>query len=179
VTTLTLGVKRGLIEQASILRDGKEMGGNLAGLIMYLMLVLWIGKNPAGADIGMTAFMTVGFVAFTVFSAGVMNLPMLIAADREEGALLRLRTLPRGVPVYVTGRAASLMLHIAMNSALMLAFGGVLGGLALPATPYGWFTLAWVLLLGALAVVPLGAISARCCRPPRRPRRSSGCRPCC
>ena len=158
MTTMTLGIRRGLIEQNAILRDRKELSTNIASLVMYLMLILWIGRNPAGGGVGMAAFMTVGFVAFTVFSAGIMTLPMLIAADREEGALLRLRLLPRGVRVYVTGRAVSLTLHIAVHSTLMLAIGGAIGGVTLPSTLYGWATLIWVLGLGALSVIPLGAM---------------------
>ncbi|GII56137.1 transport permease protein [Planotetraspora thailandica] len=158
MNTLALGIRRGLIEQGSILRDGKELGANVAGLVIYLMLILWIGGNPAGGGIGMTAFITVGFIAFTVFSAGITTLPMLIAADQEEGALRRLRTLPRGLPVYLTGRATSLVAHIALNSVLILAIGNLAGGLALPSSLYGWATLTWVLLLGTLAVVPVGAM---------------------
>ncbi|MFE3455690.1 ABC transporter permease [Nonomuraea sp. NPDC059194] len=153
MNTLTLGVRRGLIEQGSIMRDGKELGGQLGGLVMFVLLMLWIGGNPAGGGVGMGAFMAVGFIAFTVFSAGMMSLPMLIAADREEGALLRLRALPKGIPVYVTGRAVSLLVHIVVNSAIMMALGAALGGLG---TPSNWLTLAWALGLGALAVVPLG-----------------------
>ncbi|MFD1933513.1 ABC transporter permease [Nonomuraea mangrovi] len=153
MNTLTLGVRRGLIEQGSIMRDGKELGGQLAGMVTFVLLMLWIGDNPAGGGIGMSAFMAVGFIAFTVFSAGTMSLPTLIAADREEGALLRLRALPKGMPVYVTGRAVSLLVHIVANSALMMALGAALGGLGAPSD---WPTLLWALGLGALAVVPLG-----------------------
>ncbi|GAA2661543.1 MULTISPECIES: ABC transporter permease [Nonomuraea] len=153
MSTLALGVRRGLIEQASIMRDGRELSGQLAGLVMFVLLMLWIGDNPAGGGVGMSAFMAVGFMAFTVFSAGTMSLPLLIATDREEGALLRLRALPRGLRVYVTGRAVSLMLHIAGHSAIMLALGAAVGGLGAPAH---WPTLLWSLALGTLAVVPLG-----------------------
>ncbi|MEV4065037.1 hypothetical protein, partial [Nonomuraea dietziae] len=132
MSTLALGVRRGLIEQASIMRDGRELSGQLAGLVMFVLLMLWIGDNPAGGGVGMSAFMAVGFMAFTVFSAGTMSLPLLIATDREEGALLRLRALPRGLRVYVTGRAVSLMLHIAGHSAIMLALGAAVGGLGAP-----------------------------------------------
>ncbi|MGV9310278.1 ABC transporter permease [Nonomuraea sp. NPDC003727] len=153
MNTLALGVRRGLIEQGSIMRDGRELGGQLVGMVTFVLMMLWIGDNPAGGGVGMGAFMAVGFIAFTVFSAGTMSLPMLIAADREEGALLRLRAIPKGVPVYVTGRAFSLLLHIAGHSAVMMALGAAFGGLRAPSD---WLTLLWVLPLGTLAVVPLG-----------------------
>lgn len=150
MNALSLGVRRGVIEQGTLLRDRKELITTLVGGVgMFVLLTQLIGSNPAGGGVGMKTFMAVGFMAFTVFSTGVMALPMLIAADREEGALLRLRALPKGVRVYVIGRTVAILLQILLQVTLMLLVGGL--------WPESWLTLAWVLVLGALAVVPLGA----------------------
>ncbi|MFC3985822.1 ABC transporter permease [Streptosporangium jomthongense] len=156
--TLGLGIRRGLIEQGTLLRDRKEVTGQLAGGVgVFLLLTLWIGGNPAGGGVDMATFMAVGFTAFMVFSTGVTTLPMLIAADWEEGALLRLRALPRGIPVYVTGRAVSVLCQILTQATLMLLAGVLVAGVRPPATPQAWLTFGWALVLGALSVVPVGA----------------------
>lgn len=115
MNALSLGVRRGVIEQGTLLRDRKELATTLIGGVgMFVLLTQLIGGNPAGGGVGMKTFMAVGFMAFTVFSTGVMALPMLIAADREEGALLRLRALPKGVRVYVIGRTVAILLPVSM-----------------------------------------------------------------
>lgn len=156
----TLGLRRGWTEQLNLWSDRKELLNALVGTVgTYVVLVLFIGGNDVpGAPVSMAAFMTPGFLAFAVFSTGLMGLPMLIAADREEGTLMRARTLPRGVRVYLTGRAVTTLLTILLNAALVLLVAVPLAGVAAPATPARWFTLAWVLVLGTLAVVPLGAV---------------------
>ncbi|MBB4917876.1 ABC transporter permease [Streptosporangium saharense] len=156
--TLSLGVRRGLIEQGTLLRDRKEAIGQLVGGVgVFLLLALWMGGNPAGGGVSMATFMAVGFTAFIVFSTGVNSLPLLIAADREEGALLRLRALPRGIPVYVTGRAVSVLCQILLQVAVMLLAGVLVAGVRPPASPQAWLTFGWALVLGALSVVPIGA----------------------
>ncbi|MFF4992008.1 ABC transporter permease [Streptosporangium saharense] len=156
--TLSLGIRRGLIEQGTLLRDRKEAIGQLVGGVgVFLLLALWMGGNPAGGGVSMATFMAVGFTAFIVFSTGVNSLPLLIAADREEGALLRLRALPRGIPVYVTGRAVSTLCQILLQVAVMLLAGVLVAGVRPPASPQAWLTFGWALVLGALCVVPIGA----------------------
>ncbi|MBB2748639.1 UNVERIFIED_ORG: ABC-2 type transport system permease protein [Microbispora rosea subsp. rosea] len=156
----TLGLRRGWTEQLNLWSDRKELLNALIGTVgTYLVLVLFIGgNNVPGTSVSMAAFMTPGFLAFAVFSTGLTVLPMLIAADREEGTLMRARTLPRGIRVYLTGRAVTTLLTITLNAALVLLVAVPLAGVAAPATPARWFTLVWVLVLGALAVVPVGAM---------------------
>lgn len=156
----TLGLRRGWIEQLNQWSDRKELFNALAGsVVTYGLLVLWIGGKPVeGTTVTVGTFMTPGFIAFAIFSTGLTALPMLIAADREEGTLLRARTLPRGIRVYLVGRATTVLLTILLNVALVMAVAIPLAGVPAPATPARWFTLAWVVVLGTLAVVPLGAV---------------------
>ncbi|MEU8059895.1 ABC transporter permease [Microbispora bryophytorum] len=154
-----LGLRRGWTEQLNLWSDRKELLNALIGTVgTYAVLILFIGgNNVPGTPVSMAAFMTPGFLAFAVFSTGLTGLPMLIAADREEGTLMRARTLPGGIRVYLTGRAVTALLTIALNAALVLLVAVPLGGVAAPPALGRWLTLAWVLALGTLAVVPLGA----------------------
>jgi ABC-2 type transport system permease protein len=156
---LRLGLRRGWTEHLNTLADRKELANSLIGSVgVFVMLILWVGRDTVeGTSVSIGTFQTTGFLAFNVFSAGLMALPMTIAADREEGALLRARTLPRGMAVYLVGRATFLLLLILLQSALMLLVAVPLTGIAAPATAGRWLTLTWVLVLGTLAVVPIGA----------------------
>ncbi|WP_406313079.1 ABC transporter permease [Streptosporangium sp. NBC_01639] len=156
VKALRIGVRRGWREQLHLIKDRKELITNLVGTVgVFALLILWIGDGPVkGTGVSQGTFITIGFLAFTVFSNGLMTLPMAIAADREEGTLLRLRTIPGGIPAYLTGRAVTILCQIALQSVLILGTGVAMGGVT---PPRDWLTLAWVLLLGTVAVVPLGA----------------------
>ncbi|MGI5155631.1 ABC transporter permease [Microbispora sp. CA-102843] len=160
MSTTVLGLRRGWIEQLNQWSDRKDLFNAIAGSVFtYGLLTLWIGDKPVeGTTVTQGAFMTPGFIAYAIFSTGLMALPMLIAADREEGTLLRARTLPRGIRVYLVGRATMVLLTILVNIALVLALAVPLAGLPVPATPARWFTLGWVVVLGTLAVVPVGAV---------------------
>ncbi|MFF5208198.1 ABC transporter permease [Streptosporangium sp. NPDC000396] len=156
IKALRIGIRRGWTEHTHLLRDRKELFTTLVGTVgVFALLLLWIGDNPVkGTGVSMSTFMTIGFLAFTVFSNGLMALPMALATDREEGMLLRLRTVPGGIPAYLMGRAVTFLCQMAVQSLLIVGTGVVMGGVA---PPRDWSTLAWVMLLGTLAVVPLGA----------------------
>jgi ABC-2 type transport system permease protein len=148
------GVKRGWTENMQMIKDKKELVTQLVGTVgIFMVLLLWMGDEEVkGTDVSVGTFMTAGFLAFTVFSAGLVTLPMTISGDREDGTLLRLRVLPRGIPVYLIGRTVTLLCQITLQCALVLAAGMAFGGVSLPHLP----TAAWVLALGTLAVAPMG-----------------------
>ncbi|MFG2086388.1 MULTISPECIES: ABC transporter permease [unclassified Spirillospora] len=157
--TLKIGIRRGWAEHVHFLRSRKELVSGLIGTVgIYVLLVRWQGDTPVeGTGQSQAVLMTAGFVAFSLFSAALMNLPMGISADREEGTLLRLRTVPGGPSAYLAGRAVSVLLQIAVHVLLMLVAGAAFAGLGLPSSPGDWLTLGWVLALGTLSVVPIGA----------------------
>ncbi|GAA2869997.1 ABC transporter permease [Streptosporangium fragile] len=156
VRTLRIGLRRGWTEHTHLVKDRRELITTLVGTVwVFAMLTMWIGdQKVTGTDVSSGTYMTVGFLAFTVFSNGLMTLPIAIATDREDGTLLRLRSTPGGVPAYLAGRVVTVLCQIVVQGALILATGGALGNVAMPRD---WVTLAWVTLLGTLAVVPLGA----------------------
>ncbi|MFD8529720.1 ABC transporter permease [Streptosporangium canum] len=157
VKSLRIGLRRGWKEHLHLVKDRKELLTTLIGTVgVFALLLLWIGDGQVGeTGVSQGTFMTVGFLAFTIFSNGLMTLPMAIATDREEGTLLRLRTIPGGIPAYLTGRAVTVLCQIAVQSVLIVGAGLAMGGIA---PPRDWLTLVWVLLLGTVAVVPLGAV---------------------
>ncbi|GII92379.1 ABC transporter permease [Sinosporangium siamense] len=156
---MRLGVRRGVAEFATLLRDRKELWGNIgATVLIFAAIVLWIGDGEIGdTGVSVGTYITAGMIAMIVFQVGLVSLPMMIAADKEEGALLRLRTVPGGFAAFLIGRGVSMLLLTAVQVVMVLVLGILLGGASLPSSIAGWLTLLWVLVLGLLAVVPLGA----------------------
>lgn len=99
-----------------------------------------------------------GFAAYLLFQVGLISLPQMLVTEREEGALLRLRATPGGIPAYLVAKCLLVVVVVAVGSlALLLGAAALLMDGPLPHGPGDWLTLLWVTTLGLLAVVPLGA----------------------
>jgi ABC-2 type transport system permease protein len=95
-----------------------------------------------------------GLVAFLT----TMGVATSIATEREDGTLLRAKALPNGMVGYFSGQILRTFLETVLGLALVLIpsvflIDGVLGG-----GIDGLLTMLWVLCLGVLATLPLGAI---------------------
>jgi len=92
------------------------------------------------------------FVAF-----GMVLVIQLLAADREDGTLLRAKATPGGIPSYLLAKLVNVSLSIVVYL-LMVAVPGsfLVDGLG-TANPRAWLTLLWVLVLGMAATQLLGA----------------------
>ncbi|HEX3489311.1 MAG TPA: ABC transporter permease [Streptosporangiaceae bacterium] len=99
-----------------------------------------------------------GMLVMNVGFNGMTGLGMRLTADREDGSLLRAKATPNGMVGYLIGRI------VVVSGTIMFTVVGLLivglapfGGLAL-GRAMTWLTLAWVLALGLLATLPIGAM---------------------
>jgi ABC-2 type transport system permease protein len=82
----------------------------------------------------------------------------LLVIEREDGTLLRAKAIPNGMLGYLLGKVVNISGQIAFAVTTTLLIGAFLfTGLAI-GSPGSWLTLAWVLGLGLLATLPLGAM---------------------
>jgi ABC-2 type transport system permease protein len=99
-----------------------------------------------------------GMLVMNVGFNGMIGLGMRLTADREDGSLLRAKATPNGMVGYLIGRIAVVSGTIMLTVVGLLIVGlAPFGGLALGRT-MTWLTLAWVLALGLLATLPIGAM---------------------
>lgn len=151
------GFLRGGIELRHLLRNPKEMLGQLTNVVAALVIVAYVSDEVPGTRTPMAHLVLAGFAAYLLFQIGLISLPQMLVTEREEGALLRLRATPGGIPAYLVAKCL-LVVAMALGSlALLLAATALLVDGPLPQGPDGWVTLLWVTTLGLLAVVPLGA----------------------
>ena len=120
-----------------------------------------------GTDVSVAAFMLPGLLALQVAFAGAFGVATVLATEREDGTLLRLKAVPYGTVGYVAGQLVRVCIEIAFSMVIVLvpaAFfvPGLMSdglGAALGAVGY--------LLLGLLAVLPLGFIIGSIFKNPR------------
>ncbi|WP_380165905.1 ABC transporter permease [Jannaschia sp. R86511] len=154
-----VGARRGLTEFVQSLRSPQDQGFYLffgVGVVVYL----FINRNNEvqGTDLLYPAVALPSILgALLVFNA-MMGPAFALAMEREDGTLLRAKAVPNGMVGYVTGQAVYHvlgtvpMLLVVMVPSLIL-FEGVLPGGA-----GAWLTFLGVVLLGLLAVLPIGMI---------------------
>ncbi|MEV0374106.1 ABC transporter permease [Streptomyces sp. NPDC050636] len=151
------GFLRGGIELRHLLRNPKEMSGHLLNVVVALLVAGFVDDDVPGTHIPMAHLALGGFAAYLLFQIGLINLPQMLVTEREEGALLRLRATPGGIPAYLVAKCLLVVVLAVGTLALLLAAAALLVDGPLPHGPGGWLTLLWVTTLGLLAVVPLGA----------------------
>ncbi|WP_405622560.1 ABC transporter permease [Streptomyces sp. NBC_00076] len=151
------GLRRGCIELRHLLRNGKEMSGHLTNVVVALLIAAYVSDDVPGTRTPMAHLVLAGFAAYLLFQIGLVNFPQILVTEREEGALLRLRATPGGIPAYLVAKCLLVVVTAVATLALLLAAAALLADGPLPRGPGDWLTLAWVTTLGLLAVVPLGA----------------------
>ncbi|PGH52143.1 ABC transporter permease [Streptomyces sp. Ru87] len=145
------------MELRHLLRNPKEMSGHLSNVVVAVLIVAYVDDNVPGTRTPMAHLVLAGFAAYLLFQIGLLNLPQILVTEREEGALLRLRATPGGIPAYLVAKCLLVVVTAVGVLALLLAATALLVNGPLPQGPAGWLTLLWVTTLGLLAVVPLGA----------------------
>jgi ABC-2 type transport system permease protein len=81
-----------------------------------------------------------------------------LAMEREDGTLLRAKAVPNGVLGYVTGQVLYHSLGLIPSFVVILLPGFLLFDGLVNRGAAGWVTMAWVVVLGLLATLPIGII---------------------
>ncbi|BDM66808.1 transport permease protein [Streptomyces nigrescens] len=151
------GWQRGGIEIRHLLRNPKELSGHLINVVVALVVAGYMDDDVPGTHVPMSHLALSGFAAYLLFQIGLVNLPQILVTEREEGALLRLRTTPGGIPAYLIAKSVLVVAMALATLVVLLGAGALLANGPLPHGVDNWLTLLWVSALGLLAVVPLGA----------------------
>ncbi|MCE6996584.1 ABC transporter permease [Saccharothrix sp. S26] len=153
------GLRRGRIEFRHTMTNAGELMGWLWLPVVALIVMYAFGDGATpGVDFPLGAQAVPGILAMNAVFTGLVGLAMTLTLDREDGTLLRARATPHGVLAYVIGKVlGKAAMAVAVVLLVLLPAMLVFDGLQ-PGRLSTWVTLTWVLLLGLLAVLPIGAI---------------------
>jgi len=157
-TALRAGWSRGLIE----LRQSVTNGGDLFNHFFWPVLMLVTLFFMRDVSFGQSGFALGTLVLPSILgmntALAMVAVSQMLTADREDGTLLRAKATPNGMLGYLVGRIISVSgglvidLAILLIPALILIPGLAVGSLV------SWLTLMWVLALGLVATLPIGAV---------------------
>lgn len=157
-TALRAGWSRGLIELRQSFTNGAELWGHFFWPALMVAVTFFLRDVTfAGSGFLLGTLVLPSILGMNV-SLGMISMSQQLTADREDGTLLRAKATPNGMVGYLTGRILSVGgglvadLAIFLAPALLIVPGLAVGDLD------SWLTLAWVVALGMVATLPIGAV---------------------
>jgi ABC-2 type transport system permease protein len=154
-----LGLARGGIELRQMYTYLPDLFQNLFFPVIQIgMLFLMRGHRVPGTAFSLGSLTLPSVIGMGFALSGMIGVSALLTTDREDGTLLRAKATPNGMLGYLVGKvvlsstAAVLGLVLTLVPSLFLFDGLASGGFA------SWLTLVWVLVVGLLATMPIGAV---------------------
>lgn len=152
-TVLRAGLRAGVVELRQSLPGAALVGQLFWPLATLAAIVVLRDRTVAGITLG-PGVLTSSAGMFVAL--GMLLAAQHLAADREDGTLLRARATPGGIVGYLVGKLVLVSASVVAYLAILLVPGAVLvGGIAPDAR--GWLRFSWVLALGLVATQTLGA----------------------
>ncbi|KAB1904675.1 ABC transporter permease [Micromonospora tulbaghiae] len=165
---LRTGLRRGVIELRATFTNGQDLWTYFFPTVVLLVAVFWMrGSTVPGTDFSLGARTLPSALGMGLLFGGLLGLANQLVIDREDGTLLRAKAIPDGMLGYLVGKIV-LVSAVALIGVVLQLTPGLffLDGLRL-GDPGAWLTLAWVVPLGLVATLPLGAVIGSLVENPR------------
>ncbi|TDP43165.1 ABC transporter permease [Nocardia ignorata] len=158
-TALRAGFARGLIELRQVYTNAPDLIGQfLTPAITLGVLFLLRDRDYGDSGLGIAELAVPGLLGSIIAFNGMYAILNVLVLDREDGTLLRAKAVPKGMAGYFVGKIVSTTGAVVAQVVIVLGVGmAIIGGSSLSG-PGAVATFAWVLVLGLLAVLPIGAI---------------------
>lgn len=159
LNAIALGLGRGWSEFLLALRSIQDQAFYLlmaAAVVGYL----WINRDThiEGTDLLLPQFAMPGILGGLLAFTLILGPAGQLAQEREDGTLLRMRAVPRGITAYYFGQMLQHSLSVLPMLLVIFIPSAIIFDGIMPTTLEGWATIIWVLLLGMLATLPIGMV---------------------
>ncbi|MEU5973936.1 ABC transporter permease [Streptomyces sp. NPDC047315] len=155
---LRTGCRRGLVELRQSFTNGADLVSHFLWPVLMLVVLFFLRDREYGSSGFPLGTLALPSILGMNVAMGMVSMSQVLTADREDGTLLRARATPHGVRGYLVGKVVSVGGGLLADLAILLVPGLLLiDGLGVDGAA-AWLTLAWVLVLGMLATLPIGAV---------------------
>jgi ABC-2 type transport system permease protein len=151
------GGRRGLLELKHMYTTGPDLFGQLFWPVVMVM-VLFFMRDTDFAGLPLPAIVLPGIIGMTSVFTGLLGVSGVLCVEREDGTLLRAKAMPHGLLGYLVGKVVLTIGLTVLSILLLLVCGAFLAPDLVLGTPGAWLGLAGMVLLGAVATMPLGAV---------------------
>ena len=150
------GFYRGWIETRQNLTETAYVIGYLIPPVAYTAVLLAIrGKNVPGTGFALAVMVLPSLLGWSIVFGGLSGPAGVIAADREDGTLLRAKATPNGMLGYLVGKIVMFALTT-LVSVIAIIVPGMMVVDTLHLDARAWLLLALIFVGGMAATVPIG-----------------------
>ena len=158
MNAIRLGLARWRIELRHMVTIPSELVQFFLPTVVFLAVLAFLRFVPADGGVSYGAVVVSGIVGSNLCFAGVMLMTQTLAADREDGTLLRARVLPNGMAAYLVGKTMLIAVFTLSTVVVMAVYALLLFHDVVLPGPGGWLKFVAVAVLGLLASMPIGAV---------------------
>ncbi len=167
MATVRAGVARGGIELRQTLTTVSDLWTYLFPAILLLGAIFFMrDAHVPGTSFSLGAQTLPGSFGMSLAFSGLLTVAQLLIVDREDGTLLRAKATPNGMLGYLIGQVV-LVGGMLLISFLLQLIPGLLIVRGLHVGLTGWLTLIWLVPLGFIATMPIGAVLGSLFESPR------------
>ncbi|MGH2942929.1 MAG: ABC transporter permease [Solirubrobacteraceae bacterium] len=154
-----LGLRRGWTDFKQSLRSPQDQGFYLfTGLGVVGYLAIRRNDEVDGIDLLVPSVSLPSIIGALIAFGVVIGPAYQLAMDREDGTLLRHKAVPHGLRGYFTSQLLFHSLGVLPQLLVILLPSFLIFNDLMAHGTAGWLTVAWVLVLGLMATMPLGMI---------------------
>ncbi len=158
------GLARGRAEVRQTLTNGQDLWNYLFPTLIFLVVMFFMRNSTVpGTTFSLGSRTLPSVIGMGIAFGGLVTLMMSLAVEREDGTLLRAKAIPNGMLGYLIGKIVTVSgMTVVAQSFVLIPSLFMLDGIAID-----WFTLVWVVALGLVATLPLGAVAGSLFSNPR------------
>jgi ABC-2 type transport system permease protein len=153
------GLERGWIEfRQTVTSVGDVLGWVWPSIIALIVMYALSDSTVPGTSFSLGSQAIPGILGMNVVLVALMGLASALTMERRDGTLLRAKAVPNGTRGYLVGKVVSQAgMTVAILVIVLIPAAFLFDGLDL-GSGSSWLTLAWVLALGLVATLPIGAV---------------------
>jgi ABC-2 type transport system permease protein len=158
------GLARGRAEIRQTFTTGQDLWNYLFPTVIFLVVMFFMrGAAVPGTNFSLGSRTLPSVIGMGIAFGGLVTLMMTLAVEREDGTLLRAKAIPNGMLGYLVGKIVTVSgMTVISQLFVLIPSLFMLDGISI-----NWFTLVWVVALGLVATLPLGAVAGSLFSNPR------------
>jgi len=161
------GLVRGRIELRHTFTNGQDLWAYLfPAVVLTVVMYFMRDATVPGMNFQLSSMTLPSVLGMNIAFGSLINLAQTLTTEREDGTLLRAKATPNGMVGYLIGKITQVSGMVLVSCVIVLVPGlFVTDSLRLSASSVPM--LLWVLVLGLIATMPIGAVIGSLISSPR------------
>lgn len=164
MSTVRAGIARGWAETRQTFTTAQDLWGYFFPTLAFLIVMFFMrDASVPGTTFSLGTRTLPSVMGMGIAMGGLVSLMSQLIVEREDGTLLRAKAVPNGMMGYLIGKIVTVSCMMLIGQVIVLVPSlFMLHGISI-----NWFTYVWVVVIGLIATLPLGAVTGSLFSNPR------------